>query len=56
MPNISIGLTWVTMIFATYISWTEEQAGEDGLDILSSESEGDDASSLQFKKLETSSD
>ena len=39
MANISIGLTWVTMIFATYISWTEEEAGEDGLELQSSDSD-----------------
>jgi hypothetical protein len=46
LPNISIGLTWITMIFATYISLTEEEFGEDGLDMESSENEDADDQSI----------
>jgi hypothetical protein len=51
LPNISLFLTWLTMIFATYISWTEEETGEDGMALESVES-SDDAESINFKLKE----
>ena len=55
LPNITLTLTWITMIFAAYISWTEEEIGEDGMALESFES-SDDGGSVNFKLKETSRD
>ena len=53
LPNVSLILNWLTMIFATYISWTEEETGEDGMALESVES-SDDGASINFKLKEES--
>jgi hypothetical protein len=55
LPNVSLGLTWLCFVFAAFISWTEEELGEDGME-LESGSDDDDKSSVQFKLKNSESD
>jgi hypothetical protein len=48
LPNITLFLAWVTLIFGSYISWTEEEMGEDGMALESVESSNDN-DSVNFK-------
>lgn len=53
LPNITLFCAWITLIFGAYISWTEEETGEDGMALESVES-SDDGESVNFKLKETS--
>jgi hypothetical protein len=54
MPTLSLYLTWFCTIIAAYISWTEEEEGEDGMELESDES--DEKVSVRFHMKKSPSD
>lgn len=49
MPHISLTMTWLAMLLAAYTSFVEEEVGEDGLELESSD---DDAASQVLFRLQ----